>query len=58
MSSWPSYRHYADDDGKEKIVNPHLELPPDLANGMIFTLLKNLRPEELPTKNDAGGLDP
>jgi len=34
---------YSDDDGKEKIVNEHLALPPDLGNGMIPTLLTNIR---------------
>ena len=36
--------HYTDDDGKEKVADEHLALPPDLANGMVPTLLKNLRP--------------
>lgn len=31
------------DDGKEKVANEHLALPPDLGNGMIPTLLTNLR---------------
>jgi hypothetical protein len=31
------------DDGKEKVEAERLELPPDLANGMILTLLKNVR---------------
>jgi hypothetical protein len=33
--------HYTE-DGKEKVVNEKLDLPPDLANGIVFTLLKNL----------------
>jgi len=33
---------YTDDDGKEKVENAHLKLPPDLANGLVPTLLKNL----------------
>ena len=37
------------DDGKEKIATDRLQLPPDLANGMIFTLLKNVRPDGPPT---------
>jgi hypothetical protein len=37
------------DDGKEKIANDRMELPLDVANGMIFTLLKNLRPDGPPT---------
>ena len=31
-----------DDDGKEKVVTNRLNLPPDVANGMVLTLLKNL----------------
>jgi hypothetical protein len=34
---------YTDDDGKEKIASEHMALPPDLANGLIPTLLTNLR---------------
>lgn len=34
---------YTDDDGKEKVADEHFDLPPDLANGMILTLLKNVR---------------
>jgi len=33
------------DDGKEKIATDQMELPLDIANGMIFTLLKNLLPD-------------
>ena len=33
---------YTDDDGKEKVENAHLKLPPDLSNGLVPTLLKNL----------------
>jgi hypothetical protein len=41
--------HYTD-DGKEKVASHRMRLPPDLANGLIFTLLKNVRPgEPLPT---------
>jgi hypothetical protein len=32
-----------DDDGKEKVVTERLDLPPDVANGLVLTLLKNLR---------------
>lgn len=39
---------YTDDKGHEKTEEEHLKLPPDLANGMVLTLLKNLNPEELP----------
>jgi hypothetical protein len=38
------------DGGKEKVTTEHLELPPDLANGMIFTLMKNIRPNVSETK--------
>jgi hypothetical protein len=34
---------YTDDDGKEKVANAHLALPPDLGNGLIPTLLANIR---------------
>jgi hypothetical protein len=34
---------YTGDDGKEKVANEHLALPPDLGNGLIPTLLTNIR---------------
>jgi hypothetical protein len=37
-----------DDDGKEKIFNERMKLPPDLANGLVPTLLKNLEPDQVP----------
>jgi hypothetical protein len=36
------------DDGEQKVAEEHMKLPPDLANGMILTLLKNVRPEAPP----------
>jgi hypothetical protein len=33
---------YTDDDGQEKVASERLALPPDLGNGLIPTLLKNL----------------
>jgi hypothetical protein len=36
------------DHGKEKVADDHLKLPPDLANGMIPTLLKNVQRDALP----------
>jgi hypothetical protein len=36
---------YADDDGEQKTEVERLELPADLSNGLISTLLKNVRPE-------------
>ncbi len=36
---------YTDDDGKEKAARERLKLPPDLANGLVLTLLKNIRPD-------------
>jgi hypothetical protein len=35
---------YTDDKGNEKVEDQHMKLPPDLANGLLPTLLKNLRP--------------
>jgi hypothetical protein len=34
---------YTDDDGKEKVASEHMTLPADLANGLIPTLLANMR---------------
>ena len=39
-----------DDDGKEKVVTERLDLPPDVANGLILTLLKNIRSDPSQTK--------
>jgi hypothetical protein len=36
---------YTDDDGKEKAIRERLKLPADVSNGMIFTALKNIRPD-------------
>ena len=33
------------EDGEEKMIEEQLELPHDLANGMILTLLKNISPK-------------
>lgn len=61
----PSFRHPMDvsidavtgqvtvrssDGGKEKIEKDQLDLPPDLANGLLLTLLQNLRPGAAETK--------
>jgi len=35
--------HSTDDDGKEKVLTERLVLPPDVANGLVPTLLKNSR---------------
>jgi hypothetical protein len=35
---------YTDDDGKEKTASERMKLPPDLANGLVLILLKNLEP--------------
>jgi hypothetical protein len=37
------------DDGKDKVATDRMELPLDVANGLIFTLLKNLGPDGPPT---------
>jgi hypothetical protein len=41
---------YTDDDGNEKVTTDRLDFPADLANGMVLTLLKNIRPTEAPLK--------
>lgn len=38
------------DDGKEKVVTERLDLPPDVANGLVLTLLKNLASDASQTK--------
>lgn len=38
------------DGGKDKVETNHLDLPPDLANGLTLLLLKNLRPGAQETK--------
>jgi len=35
---------YTDDHGKEKVLSERLELPPDFADGIVPTLLKNFPP--------------
>jgi hypothetical protein len=36
------------EDGKPKVEDERMKLPPDLANGMIIVLLKNIRRDALP----------
>jgi hypothetical protein len=40
--------NYTDDDGKEKTARERMKLPPDLANGIVLILLKNLLPDPPP----------
>jgi hypothetical protein len=40
---------YKDEHGEEKVEDEHMDLPPDLANGLIVTLLKNVRRDALPS---------
>jgi hypothetical protein len=37
-------------DGKEEVKSEHLDLPPDLINGLILSTMKNIRPETPETK--------
>jgi hypothetical protein len=37
---------YTDKEGKEKVVNEKRDLPPDVANGLLFTLVKHIQPNE------------
>jgi hypothetical protein len=39
-----------DDGGKEKVTTEHIDAQPDLANGLILTLLKNIRSDAPQTK--------
>jgi hypothetical protein len=36
---------YTDNDGKEKVENQLLKLPPDIANGFLFSVLTNIKPD-------------
>jgi hypothetical protein len=36
---------YKDQDGKEKVLKERRDLPPDLANGLLFTLVKHIQPD-------------
>src|ERR1700716_136491 len=38
------------DKGREKVETKRLDLPPDLANGIILDILKNIRPDSAETK--------
>jgi hypothetical protein len=40
---------YEDERGKEQVEEQRMDLPPDLANGLLIVLLKNLPSETLPT---------
>jgi len=35
---------YTDDDGEEKTINQRLDLPADVANGLLLTLVKHIQP--------------
>jgi hypothetical protein len=35
---------YTDDDGKEKTINQRLDVPADVSNGLLMTLVKHIRP--------------
>jgi hypothetical protein len=37
-------------DGKEEVTTEHMDFPPDLANGLIFSIAKNILPETPETK--------
>jgi hypothetical protein len=49
-SSGQTTVRYTDDDGKEKEASERLKLPPDVANGIILILLKNIPPDAAETK--------
>ncbi len=37
--------HHTEKDGNEKVYTERMDLPPDVANGLTLTLLKNIRPD-------------
>jgi hypothetical protein len=50
--------HFTDSDGKDRVTNDHFDLPADLANGLVPTLLKNLRRNTPETKVSFLTVDP
>jgi hypothetical protein len=36
--------HYKDGHDEEKVISQQVKLPPDVANGMLFTLVKHIQP--------------
>jgi hypothetical protein len=46
------------DKGREKVESDQMDLPPDLANGMLLNLLKNIPPDTQETKVSYVGADP
>src|ERR1700751_4146475 len=41
---------YTDNHGKERVLTERLKLPPDVANGLVVTLLKDFEPRVRQTK--------
>src|SRR5438094_10596494 len=35
---------YTEDKGKENVIAQRMKLPPDVANGLLFTLMKDINP--------------
>lgn len=48
MSTGKVAVHTQDDHGAAKVDEQTMKLPPDLANGLMITLLENVTPEDLP----------
>jgi hypothetical protein len=46
---------YTPEKGQEKIIAQRLELPPDVANGLLFTLMKDVKPSVPQTTVSIGG---
>ena len=42
--------HSSDEGKKEKVETNHLDLQPDVANGLLLTILKNIKPDTTETK--------
>jgi hypothetical protein len=38
--------HFVDADGRDSVNTDHFDFPPDLANGLLLTLVKNVRKTE------------
>ncbi len=49
---------HSGDKGREKLETDHLDLAPDVANGILLSVLKNVSPDKKETKVSYVGADP
>src|SRR2546428_5791067 len=49
---------YTEDKGKEKVIAQRMKLPPDVVNGLLFTLIKDINPSVPRTTVSMGATTP